>query len=231
MGELAAGLAHELNQPLAAIANFSVVGEEIVSSETPPDMTRLSEVMAMLRSQSARAAQILKRVGQFASRTTPRRTILNLNDVVKDASRLLEVDFRNGKVRLTTQLDESIPNVSADTVQLQQVLVNLIRYALEAIRRNAAEQSNRTVTVVTQRIDGYVEAAVLDRGPGLGENIDLIFDAFFTTRENGMGLGLRISRSIADAHGGRLVAANRPGGGAVFRLQLPIASDAPLASR
>jgi PAS domain S-box-containing protein len=229
MGELAAGLAHELSQPLAAIANFSVVAEEMVNGGAPPDMKRLCEVMAMLRSQSIRAAKILKRVGQFASRTTPRRAIVNLNHVVNDAARLLEIDFRNGHVRLVLQLDDSIPNVSADAVQLQQVLVNLVRNALEAIRRNATDQQDRNVTVVTQSIGDHVEAAVLDRGPGLGEDIDRIFDAFFTTREDGMGLGLRISQSIAEAHKGRLLAANRPDGGAVFRLQLPVATDSPLS--
>ncbi|MDA0586538.1 MAG: PAS domain S-box protein [Planctomycetota bacterium] len=225
MGELAAGLAHELNQPLAAIANFSVVGEEMVNRGVPPDMKRLCEVMAMLRSQSIRAANILKRVSQFASRTPPRRAILNLNQIVEDAARLLEVDFRNSQVRLVLQLDDSLPDVAADSVQLQQVLVNLARNSLEAILRNATEEPNRIVMVVTHRIGDLVEAAVLDRGPGLGEDIDRIFDAFFTTREDGMGLGLRISQSIAEAHKGRLFAANRTEGGAVFRLQLPIAKD------
>lgn len=225
MGELAAGLAHELNQPLAAIANFSVVGEEMVNRGLPLDMKRLCEVMAMLRSQSIRAATILKRVGQFASRTTPRRTILNLNQIVEDAARLLEVDFRNGKVRLVLQLDDSLPDVSADSVQLQQVLVNLARNALEAILRNATREPGRIVTVATHQTEDLVEVAVLDRGPGLGEDIDKIFDAFFTTREDGMGLGLRISQSIAEAHKGRLIAANRTEGGALFRLQLPIATD------
>jgi PAS domain S-box-containing protein len=229
MGELAAGLAHELNQPLAAIANFSVVGEEMVQSSIPPDMDRLREVLSMLRSQSIRAGKILKRVGDFASRAAPRRSLLNVNDVVKAAARLLEVDFRHGHVRLAIQLEDSLPATSADAVQLQQVLVNLIRNALEALRRNAIPQSDCTITVVTQQIGDHVEVAVLDRGPGLGQDVDRIFDAFFTTREDGMGLGLRISRSIADAHGGRLLAANRPEGGAMFRLQLPVASDSPLA--
>jgi two-component system sensor histidine kinase DctS len=179
----------------------------------------------MLRSQSIRAAKILKRVGSFAKRATPRRSILNLNDVVQAATRLLDIDFRHGQIRLIVRLDESLPNTSADAVQLQQVLVNLIRNALETIRRNATPAANRTVTVVTQQIGDHVEAAVLDRGPGLGENVDQIFEPFFTTRENGMGLGLRISRSIADAYEGRLLAANRPDGGAVFRLQLPVATD------
>jgi PAS domain S-box-containing protein len=225
MGELAAGLAHELNQPLAAIANFSVVGEEMVQGTTVPDLDRLREVLSMLRSQSIRAAKILKRVGSFASRATPRRSILNLNDVVQAATRLLDIDFRHGKVRLIVRLDESLPDTSADAVQLQQVLVNLIRNALEAIRSNATPAANRTVTVVTQQTGDHVEAAVLDRGPGLGENVDQIFEPFFTTRENGMGLGLRISKSIADAHEGRLLAANRPDGGAIFRLQLTVATD------
>lgn len=154
---------------------------------------------------------------------------LDLNAVVRDATELLKIDFRRRKIRLTVQLADPLPDVSVDPVQIQQILVNLIRNALDILREDETTEENRVVTVVTHQVEEIVEVAILDRSPGLGENVEKIFDAFFTTRENGMGLGLRISRSIAEAHGGRLLAANRPNGGAVFRLQLPVATDSPPA--
>lgn len=228
MGELAAGLAHELNQPLAAISNFAVVGEEMAKGVTPLDEDRLAEVLSMLRSQAIRAGEIIRRVGSFASRTVPRRTRVNLNTIAQDATQLLAIDFRQSNARLSMKLDESLPHVAGDPVQLQQVLVNLIRNALDAIRDHAAAEGKRSVTVITTRSGDDVELAVLDTGSGLGENINRIFEPFFTTRDDGMGLGLRISRSIAEAHGGELLASNRPEGGAIFRVLLPAASKEAL---
>lgn len=221
MGEMAAGLAHELNQPLAAISNFAVVGEEMAKGITQLDPDRLAEVLSMLRSQAMRAGEIIKRVGSFASRTVARRSRVNLNTIARDAEHLLAIDFRRCNVRLSVNLDESLPDVAGDPVQLQQVLVNLIRNALDAIRENGGTDGDRSVIVTTMTCSEQVELAVLDTGDGLGENVNRIFDPFFTTREDGMGLGLRISRSIAEAHGGELLASNRPEGGAIFRVLLP----------
>lgn len=225
MGEMAAGLAHELNQPLAAISNFAVVGEEMAKGITQLDRDRLAKVLSMLRSQAMRAGEIIKRVGSFASRTVPRRMRIDLNTIARDATQLLTVEFRNSNVRLSVRLDESLPDVAGDPVQVQQVLVNLIRNALDAIRDHATADKERSVLVMTTSCGEKVELSVLDTGGGLGEDVDRIFDPFFTTREEGMGLGLRISRSIAEAHGGELLASNRPEGGAIFRVVLPAAVD------
>lgn len=222
MGEMAAGLAHELNQPLAAISNFAVVGEEMVSGAAPLNQARLGEILGMLRRQAARAGEILKRVGSFASQKSQLRSHVNLNAIVRDATRLVDIDCRNSDVRLVAHLDEKLPSLEADAVQIQQILVNLIRNAMEAVRDSTDPQNQRTVTVATQSRQEAVEFTVHDTGPGLGDNVSRIFEPFFTTREDGMGLGLQISRSIAEAHGGQLSASNHPDGGALFRVVLPV---------
>ena len=227
LGEMVAGLTHELNQPLAAIANFAIAGDEMTSGDSPPDMERLRQILSMMRGQSARAAGIIQRIGNFASRTT-RRSTVNLNAIIRDTTSLLDVDLRHVQVRLNLQLDESLPTVSVDPVMISQVLVNLIRYAMDAIQESDRSGQEHAVTITTQQLKENIEVSVLDTGLGLGQNVDRVFDAFFTTREEGMGLGLRISQLIAEAHGGRLLAANRPEGGALFRLQLPVDVSQPL---
>jgi len=229
LGEMVAGLTHELNQPLAAIANFAVAGDEMTSGDSPPDMERLRQILSMMRDQSARAAGIIRRIGNFASRTTCQSAV-DLNTVIRDTAGLLDVDLRHIQVQLVLQLEESLPCVSADPVMISQVLVNLIRNALDAIQETDKSDQEHSITVVTQQLKEEIEVSVLDTGLGLGQHADRIFDAFFTTREEGMGLGLRISQLIAEAHGGRLLAANRPEGGAMFRLQLPVRISQPVTS-
>jgi PAS domain S-box-containing protein len=217
MGEMAASLAHEVKQPISAAVMNAEVCLELLQREQAcvPDLTDATS--AMLRS-AKRAADIIDSVRSLTRRGTPKREVVVVNDVIREIHALLQNQARHYSVGVHLQLKENVPCVVGDRVQLQQVVMNLMLNAIEAMSDAGGE-----LVVKSELTDaGYVLISVSDTGVGLPkENEGQMFEAFFTTKSQGSGMGLAISRSIAESHGGRLWATANPGCGATFYVQLP----------
>jgi len=215
MGEMAAGLAHELNQPLGAIASFAEGGVRLIESgQGRPEV--LHGALTEVASQALRAGRIIHRLRDFVAKGEPQRTLAHLRELAEEVIDLMAMDIRQEQVDYRLDVPEDLPQVLVDRIQIQQVLLNLIRNAIEAMQLH--EPENRRLTVsASAGADGFVEVAVRDTGPGCApELIGRICEAFYTTKERGIGMGLPISRTIIRAHGGRLwVEPSQPHGLAV----------------
>ncbi len=221
MGEMASGLAHELNQPLSAIVAF-VAGcrRRLESGEEPSE--ELLQAMRSAEQEAQRAGTIIHRLRSFVSRKEPRQSSVHVNDVVGEVAALFGGELRLAEVELAVDLAGDLPLVLTDRVQIAQVLINLLRNAIEAIAGEGA--SGRTVRVWTAHRDGgMIEIGVEDSGAGIRPEVaGHMFDPFFTTKAHGMGMGLAISRTIVQAHGGSISAEPRPdGAGTRLRFTLP----------
>jgi two-component system sensor histidine kinase TtrS len=222
MGEMAAGLAHELNQPLFAIQNYTA---GILRRWTSPTDCRpeLREVIQQIAQESTRAAVIIRRVREFARKQLGERVSLPLNTVVTEVLQLLASEVRNSKVVVQLMLAEQLPTVNVDQVQIQQVLVNLLRNAIEAM--DSLPPRMRQLSITTFLGQGEVHCLVQDSGPGISAAVrSRLFEPFFTTKPEGLGMGLSISRSIVEAHGGQLQAESQPTG-ATFHFSIPLLED------
>jgi PAS domain S-box-containing protein len=222
MGEMAAGLAHELNQPLFAIQNYTA---GILRRWSAPEDCRpeLREVIQQIAQESTRAAVIIRRVREFARKQLGERVSISLNAVVREVLQLLGSELRQHKVEVTLSLAEHLPTVHVDQVQIQQVLVNLVRNALESME--VLPPRLRQVTITTFLGAGDVHCLVQDTGPGISQEVRRrLFEPFFTTKREGLGMGLSISRSIVEAHGGALNAESLPAG-AAFHFSIPLLED------
>jgi two-component system sensor kinase FixL len=222
MGEMASALAHELNQPLAAISNYMKGCRRLLASSSDPNATTIEAALDKAAEQAIRAGQIIRRLRDFVLRGESERRVESVSKLVEEAGALGLVGAREQGVLLKFDLDPANDLVVADRVQIQQVLVNLLRNAMEAM----AESGRRELTVTNARVaDAMIEIAVSDTGPGFAENVrSNLFQPFFTTKEAGMGVGLSISRTIIEAHGGQMRAETNEAGGATFRFTLPAAS-------
>ncbi len=227
MGELASGLAHEINQPLASISAYvEGLQTRLGRDNLPPDV--LGDILGRVADQAETASQIVRRLRSFVVKREVVRSLASVNDLVRETLSLLDGDLnRRGFEVCFDDVGQGLPAVSVDAVQIQQVLVNLIRNAVDASEAATPEVGDppREVEVVTT-LDGSegVRVDVIDRGVGLSaQRLARIFDPFFSTKDDGMGMGLTISRSIIAAHGGRLWAAANPRLGCTFSLVLPAA--------
>lgn len=222
MGAMAAALAHELNQPLTAAANFTAAAGLFLADAGPRDAAGLAATRTALADAAGevvRAGQIVQRLREFIGRGDTEKRPADLNGIVEKATSLALAGTPEPGVALHLVLATDPPPVLADAVQLQQVLVNLVRNAVEAMR-GADRRELRVATAVLS--PDAVEVSVADTGPGLAADLDgRLFQPFVTTKPDGMGIGLAISRSIVEGHGGVLEVAVRPGGGTVFRCVLP----------
>ena len=221
MGEMAAGLAHEINQPLTAIATFSQAATRMLARPESIEREDLSEALDQITAQALRAGEVIRRLRAFVKNREVRHERVDCRRVVEDSRLLLEADARSNNVQLRLQVADSLPPLTADPVQLQQVLINLVRNAIEA--SIDVPGAHREV-VVSAKLDGegMVEVAVADHGHGLSpEAAERLFHPFFTTKPSGTGLGLVISSSIIRAHHGRLAYRSTPGGGCTFFFTLP----------
>lgn len=224
MGELAAALAHEINQPLAAIANHIATAEVILENEqfADPLYERLIAQLQATREQTLRAGEIIRRLRDFVSRRDVDLRVEPVEGAIREASALVLVGTQRLDVSVAYDLAPEAPYMFADKIQIQQVLVNLMRNALEALRSTAADQ--RSIRVATRKLEGdRIEFSVSDNGPGLAKPIlDQMFLPFNSTKgEGSMGIGLLISRRIVEAHGGTMSAQNNQQGGATFRFTVP----------
>jgi two-component system, LuxR family, sensor kinase FixL len=222
MGEMASALAHELNQPLAAISNYMKGSRKLLAGSSDPNTQRIESALDRAAEQAIRAGQIIRRLRDFVSRGESEKRVESLSKLIEEAGALGLSGAREQNVQLHFNLDPDADLVLADRVQIQQVLVNLFRNALDAMT-----QSPRRGLAVTNRkvSDDLIEIAVSDTGTGFQDDVmPNLFKTFFTTKDTGMGVGLSISRSIIEAHGGHMWAENNDAGGATFRLTLPAAS-------
>jgi len=224
MGEMAAGIAHELNQPLSAIATYAQACDRMLDG-ADPDLPEIHAALKQISAQAMRAGEVIQRLRHMVSNRQTDRAVLPVNEVVQELATLANTDARNALVELVFDLDTDGDCVSIDRVQVQQVLLNLLRNAIEALEGLGADR--RTITLGTRRLaDGEVEIFVRDRGPGVSqETVERMFDPFYTTKRTGTGLGLAISRTIARAHRGTLGHRPNPQGGAEFFFRLPLAEQ------
>jgi two-component system, LuxR family, sensor kinase FixL len=227
MGEMASALAHELNQPLAAISNYMKGSRRLLAASSDPNRPKLENALDRAAEQAIRAGQIIRRLRDFVSRGESEKRVESLSKLIEEAGALGLAGAREQGVRLRFSLDPHHDLVLVDRVQIQQVLVNLFRNALEAMAHSSQRELVASNALVA---DDMIEIAVTDTGPGFQEDVmQNLFQTFFTTKETGMGVGLSISRSIIEAHGGRMWAEANPSGGAIFRFTLPAASSESLA--
>jgi two-component system sensor kinase FixL len=226
MGEMASTLAHELNQPLSAIANYMKGSRRLLEKSSDSTAALLREAMDKASEQALRAGQIIRRLRDFVSRGESERQVENVRKVVEEASALALVGARNLGVRVRFEFDPAADRVLVDRVQIQQVLLNLMRNAVEAMETTA----RRELTIATANNgDDTVAISVADTGCGIAPEASAqLFQPFFTTKRQGMGVGLSISRTIVEAHGGKLEAQPNPGGGTIFRLTLQAVTDKDL---
>src|SRR5499427_8020391 len=227
LGEMASALAHELNQPLSAIANYMKGSRRLLENTSDPQAVMIREAMDKAAEQSLRAGQIIRRLRDFVARGETERRIESLKKLLEEASALALVGAKDRGVRVTYKLDPDLEWVLADKVQIQQVMLNLMRNAIDAM-----EQSDRReLTISTEPgQDDTIVVSVTDTGPGIAPEIaSQLFQPFITTKAQGMGVGLSISRTIVEAHGGQISAESNPGGGTVFHFTLRAMTDKDLS--
>jgi two-component system sensor kinase FixL len=218
LGEMASTLAHELNQPLSAIANYLKGGKRLLERD-PPDAERAADAMDKAADQALRAGEIIRRLRDFVTRGESEREIESLSKLVEEASALALIGAKEHGVRVAYRFDPKADLVLADKVQIQQVTLNLIRNAVDAMTTSA----RRELTIATDVAagDGFARVSVADTGPGLSPEIaDRLFQPFMSTKADGMGVGLSISRTIIEAHGGRIWCEPNKAGGATFHFTL-----------
>jgi len=222
MGEMTASFAHELNQPLTAIANNASAARRFLERGNL-DPVLLPELLQQMVADSQRAGEVIRGIRSLVRKETSEQTLLDLNSVITDTVRLVSSDILNRESVVTTDLDPHLPQVHAALVQIQQVLLNLIMNALDAVEQ--LPLSERRVVISSRSDKGDVaEVSVRDFGIGLPKDRpDKVFDHFFTTKQKGMGMGLAIVRSIVEAHGGTITAENAPDRGARMVVRLPAA--------
>lgn len=221
LGELTASIAHELNQPLGAILSNAETAEMLLRKEAPP-LDEIGQILADIRRDDLRASQIIRKVRGMVANRDMLKMPMDVNEMLREVETLTAHDIQRRAIKLHHELADPLPLVEGDWLQLEQIVLNLLLNAIDAMHE--VPPRNRWIVMRSHLlVDDRIEINVEDSGPGIQpEHISNIFDSFFTTKNTGMGLGLALSRSIAEAHGGRLTAENNPHGGATFRLTLPL---------
>ena len=221
MGEMASSLAHELNQPLTAISNYNMAAAAMLKSgKGRPEA--LLEALEKASAQAERAGKIISRIREFVKRSEPRRQAVALARILENAVSFADIDARKRRIDIAQNLPDPLPEVLADPILIEQVLLNLLKNGVEAM-----EQSEyRTLHLTVTDQDPQVEIAVIDRGHGL-RSPERLFEPFYSTKSEGLGMGLNICRTIIESHHGRLWASANPEGGTIFRFTLPKAPPRP----
>ncbi|MAB14812.1 PAS domain-containing sensor histidine kinase [Parvibaculum sp.] len=223
MGQMTSSLAHELNQPLAAIMNYLSAAGRTLAKLDAPEAARARDLMQKASDQSARAGQIIRHLRDFVEKRDHNRREENLNLLVEEAVEFALLGSDDLDVHVDIELEDGLPAVFADRIQIQQVILNLARNAVEAMQ----DCPLRRLSVTTSHLDdGFIRTSIADTGPGLASEVaENLFQPFITTKEKGMGIGLSICWSIVDAHGGELWAEKNEAGGTSFHFRLPSTPD------
>jgi len=220
LGELATSIAHEVKQPLTAIVTNAETSLRWLAREDV-SLQKLKQLTTRIISNARRAGDIVQRVRGMAAKHDPGRASLDLNEVVEEALLFVRHDIESWSIDLSVRYGAPLPRVTGDRIQLQQVVVNLLVNSVQAIAQGGG-LARRIELGTSADGDGSVVFCIRDTGPGIAdENLERIFDSFFTTKDMGMGIGLAICQSIVVAHGGRITVSNHPDGGAQFRFSLP----------
>ncbi|MEO8303527.1 MAG: HAMP domain-containing sensor histidine kinase, partial [Betaproteobacteria bacterium] len=224
VGEMTAAISHEINQPLGAILSNAEAAEMLLDSDSP-SVDVLRQILADIRRDDVRASEVVRRIRALLQKQELQREPLDLNDVVRNAAGLVSTEAARREIDIAVQLAAEPLRVDGDRVQLQQLLLNLIMNAMDAMAQMPVGFRRTTLSVV-RKDRGKVEIAVCDGGHGIeGVAANRLFESFFTTKSKGLGLGLSIARTIAEAHGGSIQAENNPSTGATFRVTLPEAQS------
>jgi signal transduction histidine kinase len=220
MGEMAAGLAHELNQPLGSIASYADGMSKMLQNGVDAHDPMIREAVSEIAGQARHAGQIIHSLREFVAPDSPQQTWVSIAALVDEVAGLLRTELRHSQVALSTHIPQRLPKVLVDRIQIQQVLVNLVRNAIEAL----SETDDKRIAIAAGVAGGHrAIISVTDNGVGCDtQTLRTMFEPFFTTRTSGMGMGLTISRSIVEAHGGELTASINPKGGLTFRFTLPL---------
>ena len=220
IGSMGSGIAHQVNQPLTAISNYSQACIQLIKAEQP-DLTKLSEVLSKTYEQAQKAGKIIHRMKDLASQRTTSRTMTSIDTLIENAVNFCAHECYQDNIQVTLELNPNIPKIAMDSVQIEQVLLNLIRNAIDALKEQVKE-SDKTISIQTQLNKG-LEVRVKDNGPGLTDlQKEKILMPFYTSKSSGMGMGLSISRSIIEAHGGDIKFNSKLGVGTTFYFNLPI---------
>ena len=225
MGQLTASIAHEVNQPIAATVTNAQAALRWLDRR-PADLDEVRQALARIVDAGNRAGNVLGRIRDLIRKAPPRKDRLDVNRAIREVIELTRSEAIKHAVAVRTELADGLTIIPGDRVQLQQVILNLIINAVEAMSGTA--NGPRELRIGTEQGSDAVLVAVRDSGPGLApEALDRLFDSFYTTKPNGLGLGLSICRSIIEAHGGRLWASANVPSGAVFQFTLPVGADSP----
>jgi len=222
MGGMIAELAHEINQPLFAITNYAAACQELLSARGNGDLGSIPQWLDKISRQACRTGEIIRRLNRFIRQTQPQQSTASINDLVANVVELMESRARLYRVEIQLEFGRSLPRLLMDRIQIEQVIANLVQNAIDAMREMPTEQRRLTVqTSVTE--SNEIRVAVCDAGIGITqEDLDRVFDAFYTTKEDGMGMGLAICRSIVEDHDGQLQATHNPDHGTTFSFTLPV---------
>lgn len=224
VGEIAGSIAHQISQPLSAILTNADAAESLLSQPQPP-LEEIRRMLADIRRDDLRASDIVRHLHSLLKRRELQTTMIDLNEVAATALSLIQPVARKRLVTLRSSLDPSLPPIHGDSIHLEQVLLNLMMNAMDAMASNTANGvGERILHITTSRYDKYSAAiTVTDTGPGIAAAYRRqIFDSFFSTKKEGMGLGLAIARTIVQAHGGEIWQEGTPAGGAVFKFTIPL---------
>lgn len=223
LGEMATGMAHEINQPLTAISLFAQTGKRLFEAG---EYDRLQEVFDKLSQHSLRAGAIVERIQNMGRHKQGTKKIVDLNDLIEDVVGLAEVDARTSDIDIELDLAKNLPSVRVDVVQIHQVALNLLRNGMDAMRLPGHGSGNTIRVATLQHDDGLLEVAVTDSGCGVADELaEQLFDPFLTTKNTGLGMGLPISKAIITAHGGQLSFRNNETSGATFAFTLPAVQE------
>ena len=222
VGELTAGIAHEINQPLGAILSNADTAELLLDRGDPAQLDEVRQILADIRRDDLRASEVIRHLRALLRKRELELQPLDINRTISDVARLLSENARRRDIDFTTELEMSLPLVAADRVHMEQVLLNLLLNAMDAMAGKPAGERRLQVTTRMTK-DRHVEVAIADSGVGITPQLRThLFDSFYSTKEDGLGLGLSIARSIITAHEGRIWAENNLHGGATFRFSLPV---------
>jgi len=220
MGQLVFSISHEVMQPITAGFYNALAALHWLSSQ-PPNLEAARQALDLAVKDGDRAIDVIARIRVLMKNAPPRRDAFAINEAILEVIRLTDGEVGRNNISVQTQLAEALPPIHGDRIQLQQVLLNLIINAVEAMR-SVGGRSGELLIATGKDPSGGVLVTVRDSGPGLSpESLDHLFDAFYTTKPNGMGMGLSICRSIVEAHGGRIWASRGVGPGAIFQFTLP----------